>query len=206
MIAEGYARMDKASFAAEEEPAITGELVRQMRRFLESTEAVPGWVCHYSIHDDPPLSVEGRRGKARPRVDIEFERVAIGARPRLRFEAKRLRSDAGHTVQRYLGTDGLGCFLSGKYPLTHGEAGMLGYVQSEDEGTWAGKIEAALNRDGATHAVVDPAFGLQRVCDSLPFTYISHHRMARRDEPVAIHHVFLGFGTGKDGSPSDCGP
>ena len=81
------------------------------------------------------MNVQGKLGKSRPRVDIEFERVVRGKRPRLRFEAKRLNSATGHTVAKYLGEEGLGCFLSGKYPMMHAEAGMLGYVQGEDEPT-----------------------------------------------------------------------
>ena len=80
---------------------------------------------------------------------------------------------------------------------------MLGYVQSEDEATWAGLIATALRRDGAMHAVVDPPFGPQRVCEALPFTYLSHHKVAQRAERVAIHHVLVSFGSIKDGSPPD---
>lgn len=35
LIAEGYERMDKTAFAGTQEPAITGELVREMRAFLK---------------------------------------------------------------------------------------------------------------------------------------------------------------------------
>ena len=194
LIAEGYTRMDKVAFAGEQEPAITGELVRQMRAYLESGEGTPTWVCYYSIHDDPPLSVDGKRGKARPRVDIEFERVSRGSRPRLRFEAKRLNSTTGHRVSVYLGRKGLGCFLSGKYPTTHGEAGMLGYVQSEDEATWAERIAEALRRDGPQYAVADPPFAPQAICAALPHTFISHHMMKDARSPIIVHHVLLRFG------------
>lgn len=193
LIAEGYARMDKATFASEQEPAITGELVRHMRAYLESGEGTPAWVRYYSVHDDPPLSVDGKLGKARPRVDIEFERVSYGPHPRLRFEAKRLNSETGHRVSVYLGREGLGCFLSGQYPTTHGEAGMLGYVQSEDEATWAERITETLCRNGPQYAVADPPFAHQRVCVTLPHTYASHHVMKDAKSPVLIHHVLLNF-------------
>src|SRR3979411_632392 len=42
---------------------------------------------------------------------------------------------------RYLGAKGLGCFLSGSYAGTEQRGGMLGYVQSDDEQTWAAKID-----------------------------------------------------------------
>ena len=197
LIAEGYARMDKAAFASEQEPAITGELVRQMRAYLESGAGVPAWVRHYSIHDDPPLNVDGRLGKARPRVDIEFERVAYGPRPRLRFEAKRLNSTNGHTVSVYLGRDGLGCFLSGRYPATHGEAGMLGYVQSEDETAWSERIAEALRRNGPRYAVVAPPLAPESVCTGLPQAFVSHHVMGNAARAsLAITHVLLRFTVG----------
>jgi len=194
LIAEGYARMDNAAFAGEEEPAITGELVREMRTYLESGDRAPAWVCYYSIHDDPPLSVGGRLGKARPRVDIEFERMAHGPRPRLRFEAKRLDSTTGHTVSGYLGRDGLGCFLSGRYPMTHSEAGMLGYVQSEDETIWMERIASALSRDREGLAVMDPLLSYQRVHPGLHYTYCSRHSRDKNEAPVVVHHVLLRFG------------
>ena len=193
LIAEGYARMDNTAFANKEEPVITGELVREMRAYLESEGDAPAWASYYSVHDDPPLSVNGKLGKARPRVDIEFERVARGPRPRLRFEAKRLDSATGHTVSGYLGRDGLGCFLSGRYPMTHGEAGMLGYVQSEDETFWAERIGAALSRNRAELAAMDPPLSHQRVHPALHHTYCSHHRLRRNEAPFAVHHVLLHF-------------
>ena len=193
LIAEGYARMNKAAFADEQEPAITGELVREMQAYLESAIGTPAWVCYYSIHDDPPLSVSGKLGKFRPRVDIEFERVAKGPRPRLRFEAKRLNSTTGHTVAGYLGKEGLGCFLSGRYPMTHSEAGMLGYVQSDDEGTWAKRIETMLRRKEGKRAIMDPPFARKYLCPSLLHYYVSQHRDLYGNAPVIIHHILLSF-------------
>lgn len=193
LIAEGYARMDKARFADEQEPAITGALVERMRVYAEEDAHAPSWCAHYSIHDDPPLNVGQKLGKSRPRVDIEFERVASGKRPRLRFEAKRLNSATGHTVSMYLGKDGLGCFLSGKYPTTHAEAGMLGYVQSDDEDAWAGKISDTLSRDRKVYAVEEPAFCRQTPSIGVPHTYVSHHHTTHAPH-TTVYHVLLRFG------------
>ncbi len=192
LIAEGYGRMDSAAFAQAQEPAITGELVREMRAFLE-LDSAPAWVVYYAIHDDPPLDVDGKRGRSRPRVDIEFERVVAGSRPRLRFEAKRLCSATGHTVAGYLGPEGLGCFLSGKYPSTHGEAGMLGYVQSEDETTWAQLIASRLSRDGAQLGAVPPPFKPERIHAVLLHTYVSHHLLKPAAHHLLVYHVLLRF-------------
>lgn len=197
MIAEGYERLEIATFERAQEPAITGELVQAMRGFLESGESAPSWVTLYSLHDDPPIEAGGRRGRSRLRVDIEFERIAAGRRPRLRFEAKRLCSDTRHTVAGYLGKDGLGCFLTGRYPTTHGEAGMLGYVQSGGESAWAEKIAVRLSEAKAEHGSLPPPFTHQQVHAGLRHTYASHHQDRRGKGRLVIHHVLLRFGAGR---------
>jgi hypothetical protein len=185
--------MKKAAFAAEREPVVTGELVREIRAYLESGAAAPSWAAYYTIHDDPPRSVSGKLGIARPRVDIEFERVVPGPRPRLQFEAKRLDTPTGHTVSGYLGKDGLGCFTSGRYPMKHHEAGMLGYVQSETEQIWADRIALALLKEKAKYLATAPPFSHQRVYGLLRYTYRSHHRQDERAEIIIIHHILLRF-------------
>lgn len=191
LIALGYRELRAEDFEKSEEPDITGELVRAMREVLERDTAPP-WAEHYAIHDDPALSVPDRRGKARPRVDVEFERVARGPRPRLRFEAKRLGKY--HGVRQYLGADGLGCFTSGKYPLTHPEAGMLGYVQSYNEVTWAAKIETALSQTPGTYGVVgDVSWQQSRITARLVHTYRSRHHCQALDENLDVFHILLRF-------------
>ena len=193
IIAMGYQELHAEDFANFQEPEITGELVRAMRGALERATA-PDWAELYTIHDDPPLNAPGKRGKRRPRVDIEFERVKHGIRPRLRFEAKRLGKN--HGVKPYLGKDGLGCFTSGRYPLTCPEAGMLGYIQSRDETTWAAKIEGALRKDPATYCV---ASGTQwephHITSRLAHTFRSKHQCPALGEDIYIFHVLLRFCT-----------
>ena len=192
LIAEAYTKIDFQSFVTSEETTITGELVRRMREYLESYEA-PSWGVYYSIGDDSPLSVDGKYGKYRPRIDIEVERTGIrGTRPRLRFEAKRLGKTSGHTVSTYLGPDGMGCFISGKYPLTHDEAGMLGYLQSDNENEWSNKIENALVKGSDRYHVVSPPYRKQKIC-SLEHTYLSHHFCDSRTTVISIHHILLRF-------------
>ena len=94
LIAMGYQVLLAEDFANKQEPEITGELVLAMREILERSSS-PVWAEYYTIHDDPPLNVPGKRGKKRPRVDIAFERVIRGLRPCLRFEAKRLGKNHG---------------------------------------------------------------------------------------------------------------
>jgi hypothetical protein len=187
----GYRELNVVDYANSEEPTITGEMVRVMREVLER-ESSPKWVEYYSIHDDPPLNVPDRRGTRRPRVDIEVERVNRGPRPRLRFEAKRLGTN--HPVGAYLGDDGLGCFTSGRYPLTHPEAGMIGYVQSDDETSWSEKIAAALRRAPAVYSTTEAhAWNPYQMTSQLVYTYRSRHRCQAVEEELQIFHVLLRF-------------
>ena len=130
LIAMGYKRMDSSMYVKWEEPAITGELVRVMRELIESDDA-PDWAVYDSIGDDRPSNVAGRLGKSRPRVDIEFEKpacvvfgLACVSRP------SALEQPPDTQLPPILAQYGMGCFISGKYPLTDGEAGMLGYLQN----------------------------------------------------------------------------
>jgi hypothetical protein len=191
LIVMGYQELHAEDFAHFQEPEITGELGRAMRGVLEWASA-PDWVVYYTILDDPPLDVPGKKGKRRPRVDIEFERITRGMRPRLRFEAKRLGRN--HGVKPYLGKDGLGCFTSGKYPLTHPEAGMLGYIQSGDEAAWAAKIEAALRKDPATYCVANGVlWESHHITSRLAHTYRSKHHCPALGEDIRIFHILLRF-------------
>jgi hypothetical protein len=147
---------------------------------------------NYSIHDDPPLNVSDRQGTRRPRVDIEFERVNRGPRPRLRFEAKRL--GIRHPTGPYLGNDGLGCFTSGKYPLTHPEAGMLGYVQSGGETSWAANLESALRQTPARYSTTEEkAWEPFPITSALLHTYRSRHHCQTMAEELQIFHTLLRF-------------
>jgi hypothetical protein len=191
LIAMGYQALCAEDFEKSQEPEITGELVRAMREVLEKDTAPP-WAEYYAIHDDPALNVPGKRGKTRPRVDIEFERVTHGIRPRLRFEAKRLGRNYG--VTKYLGADGLGCFTSGKYPLTHPEAGMLGYVQNRDEAVWASKLATALSQKPDTYWAIDDILWEQhRITPRLVHTYHSKHYCQALGEGIDIFHILLRF-------------
>ena len=191
LLAMGYGRLEPARYKDSEEPDITGELAKAVEEAIEDPEA-PQWVDHYALGDDPPLNVEGRLGKWRPRVDVEFQRVQHGPRPRLRFEAKRL--DPKHPVSIYLGRDGMGCFLSGLYPAPSGEAGMLGYVQSEDEQTWAAKIEERLSAHPTEYELAsDGGWRKQVVSPRLAHTYRTHHLPEKTRVALTVHHVLLRF-------------
>lgn len=186
----GYLRMEPAAFAESDEDEITGELVRHMRAATEDSGA-PTWVEHYSVSEQVRSTIAGKLGKRRPIVDIEFERHRRGNRPRLRFEAKRLGRGAG--VSDYLGSEGLGAFLVGHYSRTHGEAGMMGYVQAGSETKWADGLATALNTNPQKYRLrPDGRWKLLPVAEAPPHSYETGH-LDCREAPLAILHVLLHF-------------
>ena len=189
----GYARLIPPAFQHCEEEVITGELVKAMRIASEEQDA-PRWVRYYAIHDDPPINTEGREGRRRRRVDIEFERVQYGPRPRFQFEAKRLCGNA--SVGDYLGPDGLGCYFAGDdaYAQWHPEAGMLGYVQLDTEDDWAARIQAKLEQSPAKYAMrIDGNWQHVRMSKMIPNIYRTKHDRVLPQRPLTIFHRFLRF-------------
>jgi hypothetical protein len=185
----GYERLDRGRLAGLDEPSITGELVRSIREAM-AEDTAPDWVINYSLRDDPPLDSPGRFGRSRPRVDIEFERVQRGARPCYHWEAKPLRD--GSSIGAYLGDEGLGCYLSGLYARGHDEAGMLGYVEVEDERAWATRIEASLLRSPQKFSLLkDGAWSRVSVVSEIEHSYRTRHRRQQDRRPITVYHALL---------------
>lgn len=186
----GYQRMESKAFAVAEEDDITGELVRQMKSVIEDESALP-WIDHYSVTEQVRSDAAGKFGKRRPIVDIEFERHKRGQRPRFRFEAKRLGRGCG--VGDYVGGEGLGAFLTGHYSRTHGEAGMLGYMQTGSGIFWAGKISAELRANAGRYQIADD--GSWRKLDfssAPPHCYLTEH-FDEHKQPLFVVHILLQF-------------
>jgi hypothetical protein len=179
--------MPSASFASTEEDDITDHLVRAMREVKTDPES-PRWADFYEVHEQRPQNVADKSGKRRPRMDIEFERNARGRRPRLGFEAKRL--GGRHTSSGYLEEEGLGAFLQGYYPTSHGEAGMLGYIQEKSVWSWSGKLSAELTRDSERHRLVKSYTNSQLKATDRVSHFDSQHTTQTGD-PLRMIHVLL---------------
>ena len=187
----GYQRLDPPTFRNREEPEISGELARAILEARDAEDA-PRWASRYTVHDDPPQHAKDRFGKERRRVDIALERVGRGRRPRFQFEAKRLH--AGSSVGQYLGSSGLGCFLTGDYAAENPMAGMLGYVQAGDEGTWASRIKARMHKSPGQYRLrPDGPWTKIRLAAGLKHTYETRHDRQHPLSPVLISHVLLRF-------------
>jgi hypothetical protein len=140
LLQRGYERLTPAALTNEEEQIITGELVRGMTEILDEPNS-EDWVQLFSVHDDPPVNKQGRKGKRRRRVDIRVDSAEKRPRSRLAFEAKRLGPK--HSTGYYLGSEGLGCFLAGEYGADDSDGGMVGYFQCDTADIWAKRLEEA---------------------------------------------------------------
>lgn len=191
LVAAGYEKLTPTHLATKEETVITGLLVIAIRQIIEGEDGRP-WAWRFAIHDDPPIDTgDGREGKERSRLDIQFERTQAGKHPRFQFEAKRLnhRSDS---VAKYVGEDGLGAFVSGMYAATEHTTGMLGYVQSQAPSDWVPKIVAKLERNRASYGlpeVGDALIPVEFAATSLS-SYESVHRRPTSSS-VRVIHTFL---------------
>jgi len=125
----GYEDSRRRVQTKHDEPTITGFIAEAIQDRLDAMDS-PLWCNQIVIKDDPPIPGGGRTGRKRWRPDLVFESVEKRPRPKYHFEAKRLRKS--QSINDYLGEDGLKCFLSGRYAQESNEAGMLGYIQSDD--------------------------------------------------------------------------
>ncbi len=185
----GYRRLKIAALCTAEEDDITGELVRAMKLVVQDPSS-PDWVDHYEIREQVPQNVAEKRGKRRPKMDIEVERHQRGPRPCLGFEAKRL--GRGAAIGGYLGSEGLGAFLGGYYPTTHGEAGMLGYVQEKTRDEWSARLGQELSVNSSRHRIARggelQAFHVEV---AMPAFRSGHTDTAGK--PLLVIHVLLAF-------------
>ncbi|MFM9961982.1 MAG: hypothetical protein ACKV2Q_12240 [Planctomycetaceae bacterium] len=185
----GHQRLDAVSFATTDEDVITEKLVVAMKA-AQADESSPSWVDRYEIHEQRPQNVESKHGKHRPKMDIEFERPCRGFRPRLGFEAKRLRKSSG--LRDYLGEEGMAAFLNGYYPTTHGEAGMLGYVQDSSTSDWATRIEYQLVTSGGDHRVIVDRHW-KRTAEPVARPWYESRHTDLSQAPLRVIHVLLPF-------------
>jgi hypothetical protein len=181
--------VDANRFKDSQETAITGELVRVMDEIIDNPNS-PRWVRHFSVHDDPPVNAPKRVGRSRKRLDIKVVSAQRFPRSRFSFEAKRLGH--GNPISKYLGDEGLGCFLSGDYGREEADAGMLGYVQSETPDAWAERIGKNIQESARELFLITG-----HPWKHLPFrggpahTYHTRHKRPSVGRRVDVYHTLL---------------
>ena len=187
----GYDTLTPSEFSDAEEEDITGELTRAIDSVLDNPNA-PEWVDSFSVHEEPRIHHPNRKGKRRRRLDIRIDSSEIRPRSRLRFEAKRLGPN--HGVSKYLGTDGLQCFLDGRYARDDSTSGMLGYVQEGACKEWAQKIAASMTKEKKKlYLTRTGSWRRVKITDKVPFTYRSDHNRPKTGSPIEIYHTLLCF-------------
>ena len=174
------------SRADEEEESITGFIAESIKDITVWEKE--SWLKWFHVDDDPRVPTEGRSGKHRWKADLIIESNPHGG-PQYVFEAKRLKGSK-HTAGRYTGSDGMGCFISGKYASRYDEAGMLGYVQSDSLAEWKDKVERKIDRDAKKLSLT----GSQRdeqVIDAFPLEWVSEHNRNSVRRSITIYHILL---------------
>jgi hypothetical protein len=191
LLAMGYERLACTQYSTSEEPDITGELVKAIRQIIEDPQS-PQWTMPFAIHDDPPLDDSKRLGKWRKRIDIEFELTDTRPHPRYFFEAKRL-SRKGHTGA-YRGPKGMGEYLAGNYARDSHEAGMLAYVQTENQSSWADRISSAMGKRGARLMLTQDGQWMRvDMIAELQHIYRTKHNRPAVGRPITLFHILLSF-------------
>jgi hypothetical protein len=186
----GYDLLDPPKYATSEEENITGELVRSMQNALQDRRA-PKWAKNFWAVEETRVHDPTRLGKHRCRIDIEILKSQQGPRPRFRFEAKRLHDTASR--RNYLGDDGLGCFLDGRYAKEDEIAGMLGYVQAESISFHAEKLEKAMAGKLEAYGVeLDGQWKSREIVKSLN-SFETRHRRKGAIPAITILHTLLSF-------------
>src|ERR1035438_671029 len=128
----------------DEETDITGYICEALKEWFR---AHPKESAGFDVHDDPPLKQSGKTGKRRSRTDVIITYTA-GNRPEFFFEAKRLHRKKA-VGSRYTDTDGMGCFISGRYASLYAEAAMIGYVQTDTKERWHGELQQRVQNEAA---------------------------------------------------------
>jgi len=153
LLAWGYADARSKLATARDEYDLTGFLADAMDSRINNP-LTPERFALYSVHNERPISPKAELGKDRPKLDIQIERCGLRPKPSYTFEAKRLRDDAKASpsgcLAHYLGDDGVGRFVAGKYEGKSIEAAMLGCIQAHKPAFWIRRIAQAFEDDTAS--------------------------------------------------------
>ena len=99
-----------------------------------------------------------------------------------------------HPIGKYLGSAGLGEFLSGNYARDKLEAGMIGYVQSDTPKSWAEKAQKKFDKEPKlVRACSDGSWTSITIIGELSHCFRSKHHRITKKRPITLYHVFLIF-------------
>jgi hypothetical protein len=184
----GYSDARPQMTCDDDETTVTGYIAEAIQDRLEAP-IQPKWYKYYNVKDDPPIPTKGRTGRGRRRLDIILESTYWTERPKYCFEAKRLRKN-GFPVSRYVGSEGMACFISGSYAARYPEAAMLGYLQSDSVEFWQEKVTAEIDRKASELRLRPPQHNV-KVITAFPNEWISDHDRDEVEHPISIYHILL---------------
>jgi len=190
LIAEGYGRLLPATLSKVDEEVISGRIREGIDDWMAEPE-VPAWTRSYSVEVEAPELRSSREGKSRPRIDIRVESSRGSSRARFAFEAKRFYPKSG--ASQYLGSRGLGAYLSGTKVPEAPAAAMLGYVQHGTEGDIQDEIHDELTKGRLSYGLAGSgAVWADVTLDArLGTTRVSFHRRQNPLKAIQIYHSFL---------------
>lgn len=196
LLAWGYADARRELPNARDEYDITGLLANAMDRRI-SDPATPERFMLYSVHNERPISPNAELGKDRPKLDIQIEHCGVRPKRHYTFEAKRLRDDnrasAADTLAHYLGDEGVGRFVVGRYESERVEAAMLGCIQAHDPAFWVRLLEGVFVDDVASGRNKFSLVENFRRCSVIPELAdeaSSSHKRAN-GSVIRLLHIFL---------------
>jgi hypothetical protein len=186
LIAWGYQDARYLIKSDSEEPSITGFIKEAINNRLRAD--CPRWCNIYYVVEEQPVQISGLTGKRRPRTDIIIG-ITSHRRPEYIFEAKRL-SKNGFGVKKYIGVEGIGRFVEGKYASRYSEAAMLGYIQSDSLSLWQSKLKEAIDNN-ANELYLISAQHNEIIINDFPLEWVSTHDRIILGYPIDIYHILL---------------
>ncbi len=200
LLAWGHADARSKLPTARDEYDLTGFLSDAMDRRIDNP-LTPERFSRYSVHNERPISPKNESGKDRLRLDIQIELCGVRPKRCYTFEVKRLRDDAkassSDSLAHYLGDNGVGRFVAGKYDRESGEAAMLGCIQARTPEFWLELIARAFEDDtGSGQGRFNIVEGFQRcsIISELSDEASTIHRRAN-GSTIRLLHVFVGCNT-----------
>ena len=88
----------------------------------------------------------------------------------------------------------MGEYLAGNYARDSHEAGMLGYVQTENQSAWADRISSVIGKRAAVVMLTqDGQWTRVDMAVGLPYIYRTKHNRPALGRPITLFHIFLSF-------------
>ena len=188
LLAWGYQDALTEIYCNLQEEEITGLIAESMEKRLDNP-STPEKFDRYSIDEEKPIAVEGRKGKKRRRLDLVVVSGHSRPRPKYIFEAKRLRKN-GYPIGKYVGEDGLQCFVKEVYASQYPEAAMIGYVQSDVASYWESELKRSFDGDLKDDLRITQLLQKAPVLSSIPDVWVSSHERITGNS-IAVYHIFL---------------